>query len=157
MSASIQEMYLRKFDWLVLKPVWFALLIGAVVFLWEQAWLTAAAMIVGMLLVGAVAASMHRERSTNELFAGYPDQSSMIGPVRSPLDRATSLRMSKALLSVAWVISGAALVIALHQGMRWYWAVGLAVLAGCLVPVVLSLALAATARPKSTVEQDLAP
>src|SRR5438034_123548 len=64
------EPHLRRFDWLVLKPVWLGLIGLACALLFQAHWLAGGAMFVLALLgVGAIGASLHRERSFGELAA----------------------------------------------------------------------------------------
>jgi len=141
------EPYLRRFDWLVLKPVWLGLIGLACALLIRAHWLAGFAILVLALLgVGAIGASLHRERSLGGLSAGYPSRLRLAERLTSAIDHETSYRIASAVMKLGLVLAAAAVVLAIHFTLRWYFVVLLGGLVAWLGPVLLMLPLAALLR-----------
>jgi hypothetical protein len=142
------EVYLRRYDWFVLKPLWLVLLGLAVVFFLQSHWFIAVAMLaLAVFGIGSAGAALHRERAATELMAGYPHRSTLTGDPPASLDYETSFRLGKVTMRLAIVLAIAALALALHFGLRWYLALLLAGLVAWLGPMVLLLPISLAVRP----------
>jgi hypothetical protein len=61
-----------KFDWLVLKPIWFAFIILAIYCFTQRSWFIGILMVIMDFFLGMIAASLHKGKTFHELAQGYP-------------------------------------------------------------------------------------
>jgi hypothetical protein len=120
--------YLAKFDWYVLKPVWVLFIVLACLYCFRQDWLIGVALIAMNFLVGMVAAAVHRGKTASDLAAGYPTRDDAFSGDPGELSPEESFVVGKALLRLGWILGIAAVILAIHHGMKTYLAIPLA---GC--------------------------
>lgn len=131
--------YLAKFDWFVLKPISIGLDIFAIIYFLKHQWLLGIFLIVMGFLVGVVAASLHKNKTTAELAAGHPKLSDAFKKETGSLDSEDSNRIGKATLGLVPILGIVVLVLSFYYKMWWYFAIPLSLLFAWLVPVILSL------------------
>jgi hypothetical protein len=139
--------FVAKFDWLVLKPAWLAMMTVGVVMLMHADWLIGITVFaLGFFGVGIIAASLHHDKSFSELAAGIP----VLLPENAeqpeePLDDYTSYLIAKALLRLAALVGFTVAIISLRFGVRWYFAMLLGAIASMVGPTLLMIPIAIVA------------
>jgi len=144
--------YLAKFDWYVLKPIWVLFIVLAGLYCFRQEWLIGVALIVMNFLVGMVAAGVHRGKTVAELAAGYPTRDDALAGDPGELSHEESFVVAKALLRLGWILGIAAVMLAIHHGIKFYFAIPVGLLVAWLGAAGIGIAfglLAGAARRKS--------
>jgi hypothetical protein len=119
--------YVAKFDWFILKPLDIAGFVVSVVYLVHSAWLVGLLLLLLTFAIGMVASGLHRTTSTADLAAGHPRARLAFRREVEPLGADESNRIAKATMRLAGLLGCATLVLSLHHGLRWSYAIPLSI------------------------------
>ena len=132
---------IRLFEVFFLRPLNIVLLLLAVVFLAETAWILTVAMALCCLFVGAIGQALpHRKAQTfSELARG-----SAVSPHDDELSNENSFALAKATMRIAIVVGFAVFVLAWRSRLGWYWVLLWAIcsyfvtaISGALLPALI--------------------
>jgi hypothetical protein len=115
-GVAMVSTYRARFDYIVLKPIFFALLYWVGYSLYDKAWLMALFYVVMMLALGFVGAALHKTLSVRELVTrNYdPSLSDAELPSDPALSREDSGAIAKSSIGVSFIIGVIASVLASH-------------------------------------------
>lgn len=123
----MQNGYLEKFDWFILKPLWFFFIAEAIFFLFQRQWVVGVSLFVISHLIGMVAAALHASKSFSEL--AHPTAKLAFQRELEPLGAEESYRIAKAAARVGYIIGLAFFILSIHYELiRWYFALPLSIL-----------------------------
>lgn len=128
-----------KFDWFVLKPLWVVFIILAVYYFSQGSWFIGSLMIIMDFLLGMIAASLHKGKTFHDFAQGYPTRDEVSRELETgPTDEELYF-VWKSISKLMFLFGICSLILTFHHGVKWYYAIGLSVLIGCLGPLLWAI------------------
>ena len=135
----MKSSYLAKFDWIILKPLWFLFVLIAIYYFIYTEWIMGILMIIIDFLIGLVASSLHRNVSTAKLFVGEPKISFLFERENEELKFEESNKIAQATFKLGIVIGIASLILLIHHKIIWYFSVLISIGIGWLSLTLIGL------------------
>jgi hypothetical protein len=132
--------HLARFDWYVLRPIWGTFIVLGCVYCFQQEWLIGGGLIAMNLLVGLVAAGVHKGKTAAELAAGYPAKGDAFSGDPGEISQHDSFVVAKSAFKLGWIIALAAVMLSIHHGVRTYLAIPLGLAIACFGGPAIAIA-----------------
>jgi hypothetical protein len=124
--------YHTKFDWLVLKPLWILFIVIAVYYFFQKAWLIGILMVGMNFWLGIIAANLYSYKEHNELANEYHNRTQNRKAGNIKITDKEYYEIGKLMIKLAFLLFTACLILTIHNGLKWYYGLGVSLLVGWL-------------------------
>lgn len=135
-GASRKHVLLAAYDDWFLRPLDIGLIVVALVYLYHRAWLLGLFLLLFGGNLGLVGQALNKEKSFGELAhkRHWLRMAEFIAWAREKLEPDDSIILGKAVIGTSALLALSSGLIAIHQGMRSYFAIPLGIAFGFLIP-----------------------
>jgi len=131
--------YLKKYDWIILKPLWLLFIVATLFYFVNGEWFMGGVMILLDFLIGIIASSLHSSIASSELFSGYPPASTSFQREDNILGIEESRKIGKATIQVSIVLGITIFIVSIHYNTSWYYSVLFSVIGSWLSMIIIGL------------------